>query len=86
MSSTVLQNIKQTTQATLDALNAWDYDALVAVRSEDFVFQGLPQSLDLPPMNNEEYQGMFKNMMTPAFQEFKVRLCRPNMSGPEKLS
>ena len=72
MASNVVENIKRTTQATLDGLNAWDHDALVAVRSDDFVFQGLPLSLHLPSMNNEEYREMWFNMMTPAFQNFKV--------------
>lgn len=72
MASTTLENIKHATQATLDALNAWDHDALVAVRTDDFIFQGLPHSLNLPPMNNEQYHDMWVNMMSKAFTNFKV--------------
>jgi len=68
----VLANIKRTTQATLDALNAWDHDALVAVRAPDFVFQALPSPMGLPPMNNAQYREMWFGMMTPALADFKV--------------
>jgi hypothetical protein len=71
-SSTVLENIKRTSQATLDALNAWDYPVLRACRSDDFIFQGLPPSLNLLPMNNEDFQNMFVNFLTPGLPNFKV--------------
>nr|POE87429.1 hypothetical protein CFP56_30018 [Quercus suber] len=71
MSST-LSSIERGTKATVDALNAWDYDALVAVRADDFIFQGLPASLGLPAMSNTEYQGLFANVLTPAFKDFKI--------------
>ena len=72
MSQSVAENIKTATQATIDALNAWDYEALIAVRADNFVFQGLPGSLNLPAMNNDDYGGLWNNVMTPAFQDFKV--------------
>ena len=80
MSFNVAQNIKQTTQSTLDALNAWNLDALVALRTHDFVFQGLPHSLGLPPMDNEQYKEMWFGVLTPMFQTFKV--CTHNLDVP----
>lgn len=72
MSSTVAANIKQTVQATIDALNAWDYDALVAVRADEFKFQGLPRSLDMPEMDNQAFRDHWFNFMTPSLKDFKV--------------
>ncbi|KAI7462194.1 hypothetical protein KC367_g3425 [Hortaea werneckii] len=72
MSSTVAANIKQTVQATIDALNAWDYDALVAVRADEFKFQGLPRSLDMPEMDNQAFRDHWFNFMTPSLKDFKI--------------
>jgi len=69
----LLENIERTTQATLDALNAWDYDALASHHTDDWVFQRLPHSLNLPPLDNEQYRELWVNFLTPAFKNFKVR-------------
>lgn len=73
----VAEAIKKTTQATLDALNNWDYDALVAVRADNFVFQGLPRSLQQPALDNDGFKDLWFNFMTPAFTSFKVSMFSP---------
>lgn len=72
MSATVAENIKRTIHTTINALNAWDYDALVAVRANGFKFQGLPHSLDMPEMDNQAFRDHWFNFMTPNLKDFKV--------------
>lgn len=71
--ASVLDNMRNATQATIDGFNTWDYAALRSTRSDDFIYHFLPLSLGTPPRNNEEYGEFFKNVLTPAFQGFKVR-------------
>ena len=70
--SPVLDNMKRATQSTIDGFNKWDYEAIEATRSEDFIYQFLPLSLGSPPRNNEQYREVFASQLTPAFQDFKV--------------
>ncbi|KAI6822742.1 hypothetical protein KC332_g1182 [Hortaea werneckii] len=72
MSATVAENIKRTIHTTINALNAWDYDALVAVRADEFKFQGLPRSLDMPEMDNQAFRDHWFNFMTPSLKDFKI--------------
>lgn len=82
MSATVAENIKRTIQTTIDALNAWDYDALVSVRADEFKFQGLPRSLNMPEMNNQAFRELWLNFMTPNMKDFKVSMHQPPATFP----
>ncbi|KAK4894719.1 hypothetical protein LTR27_007107 [Elasticomyces elasticus] len=55
MTSSVLDNIKRTTQQTIDGFRKWDIDAIMAPRAENCTYQALPKSLGLPPHNNKDY-------------------------------
>jgi hypothetical protein len=74
MSATVFENIKRTTQATIDAYNKWDLDAILASRSDDCIYQFRPLSLKQPARNNHEYREYYASQIIPLFQEFKVCL------------
>ncbi len=68
-------------QAVLDGFNKWDYDALRATRSDDFIYQFLPLSLGAPPRNNDVYAAFFADVLTPLFDEFVVWSCHRSMSA-----
>jgi hypothetical protein len=73
MASEVRSNMESTLQAMIDGFNApLDYDALRATRSDDFIYQFLPESLGAPPRNNDEYKEFFMNQLKPLFTVFKV--------------
>ncbi|KAI5362371.1 Putative NTF2-like domain superfamily protein [Septoria linicola] len=72
MSQSTLTNMKRVVQATLDGLNAWDLETIVAVRSQDFHFQVLPTSLGQTPKNMKEYRELWDTLLTPTFQQFKI--------------
>ncbi|KAI7526093.1 hypothetical protein KC331_g17162 [Hortaea werneckii] len=72
MSATVAENIKRTIDTTINALNAWDYDALVSVRADGFKFQGLPRSLNMPEMDDQAFRDHWFNFMTPNLKNFKI--------------
>ncbi|GAB1741818.1 hypothetical protein NU219Hw_g7225t1 [Hortaea werneckii] len=72
MSAIVAENIKRTIHTTINALNAWDYDALVSVRADEFKFQGLPHSLNMPEMDNQAFRELWFNFMTPNMKNFKI--------------
>jgi hypothetical protein len=74
MSAVVLENIRRTTQATIDAYHKWDLDAILAPRSSDCVYKFRPLSLKQPPRNNAEYREYYASQIIPLFQDFKVRL------------
>ncbi|RMY59715.1 hypothetical protein D0865_01924 [Hortaea werneckii] len=73
MSATVAENIKRTIDTTINALNAWDYDALVSVRADGFKFQGLPRSLNMPEMDDQAFRDHWFNFMTPNLKNFKMQ-------------
>jgi hypothetical protein len=62
---------KETTQAVLDAYNAWDIDKIIAFRAPDCQQQVLPASMGRPSMNNSEYRERFNHLM-PWFRKFTV--------------
>ena len=70
--TSVLDNMKRLVQATVDGFNTWDYNALRATRSDDFIYQFLPTTLKAPPRNNEDYGEFFKTQLTPLFTKFVV--------------
>ncbi|RMY13813.1 hypothetical protein D0868_01797 [Hortaea werneckii] len=72
MSATVAENIKRTIDTTINALNAWDYDALISVHADDFKFQGLPRSLNMPEMDDQAFRDHWFNFMTPYLKDFKI--------------
>ncbi|KAF5336282.1 hypothetical protein D9758_014490 [Tetrapyrgos nigripes] len=53
--------LKATAQSLVSAFNSWDLEALMSEswRSPSCIFQVLPLSLDLLPMNNEEWKKYF---------------------------
>lgn len=59
-------------QATIDGFNALDYEPLRAVRSDDFIYQFLPKSLNAPARNNDEYAEFWATNLRPVFKTFKV--------------
>ncbi|KAH7087114.1 hypothetical protein FB567DRAFT_602682 [Paraphoma chrysanthemicola] len=62
---------KATTQAVLDAYNAWDLDAILAFRAPDCQQQVLPASMGRPSMSNSEYRERLK-ILLPWFRKFTV--------------
>ena len=65
---------KKTSQALLDAYNAWNIDQILAMRTSDCMQYILPASLGREPRNNEEYRAFFEQQMMPLFKEFAVSL------------
>ncbi|EDU46313.1 predicted protein [Pyrenophora tritici-repentis Pt-1C-BFP] len=47
---------KATTQAVIDAYNAWDIEKILAVRAPDCTTRVLPASMGRPNMSNSEYR------------------------------
>lgn len=89
MSATVAENIKRTIHTTINALNAWDYDALVSARADGFKFQGLPRSLNMPEMDSQAFRDHWFNFMTPNLKNFKVIYALPKplpLTDPIKLT
>ena len=78
-SPSLRDNMKRTTQKTIDGFNKMDYEVLAATRSDDFIYQFLPLSLGVPPRNNEQYREFFQSTFLLAFQKFDVRLIRRNL-------
>jgi hypothetical protein len=74
MSAAVLENIKRSTQATIDAYHRWDLDAILAPRADNCIYQFRPLSLKQPPRNNAEYREYYASQIIPLFQDFKVTL------------
>ncbi|PIA94810.1 hypothetical protein CB0940_08222 [Cercospora beticola] len=70
--TTVLENIKRVVHITIDSLNAWDYENMMAVRSNDFKFQALPTSLEQKELNLEEFRDLWHDLLTPTFKSFKI--------------
>ncbi|PPJ54287.1 hypothetical protein CBER1_06560 [Cercospora berteroae] len=70
--TTVLENIKRVVQVTIDSLNVWDYQTMMAVRSRDFQFQALPSSLEQKELNSEEFRDLWHDLLTPTFKSFKI--------------
>ena len=70
-----LETQKKTSQALIDAYNAWNIDQILAMRTSDCMQYILPASLGREPCNNEEYRAFFEQQMMPLFKEFSVRLC-----------
>ncbi|GIZ45502.1 hypothetical protein CKM354_000866500 [Cercospora kikuchii] len=70
--TTVLENIRRVVQITIDSLNAWDYETMMAVRSSDFEFRALPSSLEQKVLNSDEFRALWHNLLTPTFKSFKI--------------
>jgi hypothetical protein len=62
---------KQTTQAVLDAYNAWDLEKILAFRAPNCQQQVLPASMGRPSMSNDEYRERLKQLL-PLFRKFTV--------------
>lgn len=69
--SSLLENMKRTTRAQLDAYNKWDLDAIMTPRADDCVYRYLPESMNRPPMNNEQFREYFASIL-PLLQGFDV--------------
>ncbi|KAI0396162.1 hypothetical protein F5Y17DRAFT_420636 [Xylariaceae sp. FL0594] len=65
--------LRQTALAMIDAYNAWDIEAMIALRSEDCVQQIIPKSLNRPGLNNEAYRAWFASIM-PYFEAFTAEV------------
>ncbi|KAK4906881.1 hypothetical protein LTR49_024031 [Elasticomyces elasticus] len=74
MASSVLDNIKRTTQQTIDGFRKWDIDAIMAPRADNCTYQALPKSLGLPPLNNKEYREWYTAEIIPLMQNFDVEV------------
>ncbi|KAF2215292.1 hypothetical protein CERZMDRAFT_82325 [Cercospora zeae-maydis SCOH1-5] len=70
--TSTLENMKRVVQVTLDSLNAWDFESMMAVRSNDFKFRALPSSLAQKELNMEEFYDLWHNLLTPTFKAFKI--------------
>ncbi|KAK5163251.1 uncharacterized protein LTR77_010837 [Saxophila tyrrhenica] len=69
--------MESTVQAMVSGLNApLDHDALRATRTDDLIYQFLPESLGAPARNNEEWKEVFTQLKA-LFSSFEVtlRLC-----------
>jgi hypothetical protein len=62
---------KETTQAVLDAYNAWDLEKIIAFRAPDCTQQILPASMGRPSMGNAAYRERMKELL-PLFRKFTV--------------
>lgn len=77
------ENMDRLVQATVNGFNTWDYDGLRATRSDDFIYQFLPSTLNAPPRNNDDYAEFWKTQLTPLFSKFIVRISdTPHMMDP----
>lgn len=63
--------------AFITGMNTWDYEALRATRSDDFIYQFLPTTLKAEPRDNKAYEEFFKTQLTPLFTKFVVRPAGP---------
>lgn len=72
MSSSVLENIKRTTQAQLEGYRKWDVDAILAPRAENCIYKYRPESMERPEMNNAQFREYFSTVI-PLLQGFDVR-------------
>ncbi|KAF1916292.1 hypothetical protein BDU57DRAFT_574111 [Ampelomyces quisqualis] len=62
---------KDTTQAVLDAYNAWDLEKILAFRAPNCQQQVLPASMGRPSMSNDEYRQRLKQLL-PWFRKFTI--------------
>lgn len=69
--SQVLENIKRTTRAQLEGYRKWDLDAILAPRAENCVYKYLPETMDRPAMNNDQFREYFATVL-PLLQGFDV--------------
>lgn len=65
-------NMQGTIQAQLDGYNNLSIDQILASRSADCVYEYLPKTLGMPPMDNASYKEYFNTVIAPTFQNFKV--------------
>lgn len=72
--------MKRTTQATIDAYNKWDLEAILAPRSDSCVYQFRPLSLKQPARNNSEYREYYATQIIPLLQDFKVRYAKHHLA------
>lgn len=79
--STLLANIKRTTHAQLDAYKAWNVDAIVAPRADDCTYRYLPESMNQPTMDNDQFREYFSTII-PLLEGFDVRKTQPPPSAP----
>ncbi|KAK3684537.1 hypothetical protein LTR37_020179 [Vermiconidia calcicola] len=72
MATSVLDNMKRTTQATIDGYRKFEIDAIMAPRADDCVYEALPKSMGAPALDNESYREFFSTQVIPLFEDFKV--------------
>ncbi|KAI2484935.1 hypothetical protein Ptr902_03875 [Pyrenophora tritici-repentis] len=64
---------KATTQAVIDAYNAWDIEKILAVRAPDCTTRVLPASMGRPNMSNSEYRERMNQVMS-CFRKFTLTI------------
>ncbi|ORY54811.1 uncharacterized protein BCR38DRAFT_453145 [Pseudomassariella vexata] len=62
-----------TALAVINAYNAWDVDAIMALRAPDCIHRVLPESLGQPAMNNTEYRAYFESIQ-PLFENWTITI------------
>ena len=62
-----------TANTIVNSYNTWTVEALMAVRAPDCMNYILPDSLNRPPLNNQDYKAYFTSIM-PAFRDFHVEV------------
>lgn len=70
--SSLLENMKRTTHAQLYGYRQWDLNAILAPRAGNCTYHYLPQSMERPVMNNEQFREYFSTVI-PLLQGFDVR-------------
>lgn len=70
---TVLSNIKQTIATTFKGYQTLDWNVIASTRTDDFVYQFLPQALGAPSQDKEAYKATFFNVLKPGFTKFDVK-------------
>lgn len=78
------ENIKRTTEATIDAYRKWDLEAIMSTRSDDCVYQFRPLSLKQPAMDNAAYREYYGTQIIPLFTDFKVRGQTSEQAGKDQ--
>ena len=73
--STLLENMKRTTHTQLDGYRRWDLDAILAPRADNCIYRYLPESMERPAMNNEQFREYFSTVI-PLLQGFNL-CCQP---------
>lgn len=75
MTTTILENMKRTSDRLFDAYNRWDVDAMIAIRSKDCKSSALPksfgESIACIKESNTEHRKRLQ-AMNPVLLDFQV--------------